>query len=364
MWQPFKKKKETEQEEIKETKKAVSNSVWYSFNKVRSFDRFFSFILSNRGGGKTYGAKKIGINDYIKKGEQFGYIRRYGTEFDTVSEFFNDICEEFEDYEFKADKKQGYIRKKGSKSWEVCCHFFTLSIQKNYKSTPYPKITKVFFDEFIIDTKSGNARYLKNEVRQLLELTSTITRKRDNVRFFFLANNVSLVNPYFTYFNAKIPPNATFVKCDNPQVVIEFFKSEDYIKEVEATKFGQLIKGTEYGDYAINNETLVDNKAFIEERRPSGRLSFLFSIVMNGKEFGAWLTEDNETIYVDYKIEKNSKNRYVITREDHTPDYNIIKSSRHDRKIYRLLSYSNSGAVLYKNQEIKDYIIHALKYIR
>lgn len=338
--------------------------MWYSFNKIRSYDRFYNFILSNRGGGKTYGAKKIGIQDYIKKGEQFGYVRRYKTEFDTISEFFNDISQEFPEYDFKSDRKHGYIKKKEKEEWEVICHFFCLSIQRNYKSTPYPLITKVFFDEFIIDTNSGNSRYLKNEVRQMLELTSTITRKRNNVRFFFLANNVSLVNPYFTYFNINISPEESFNKSSNSQVVVEMFADNDYINEMEKTKFGELIKGTEYGDYAINNESLIDNKHFILEKRPSGRMIFLLSIKASGKEMGIWINEKEGFLYVDDKIDTTSKRRYVITRDDHSPDFNIIKHSRTEPRIAKLLKCIDEGFCYYKNQEIKNYILHAIKYIR
>ena len=36
-----------------------------------------NIIVGNRGGGKSYGAKLLAIDNFIKKKEQFGYIRRY-----------------------------------------------------------------------------------------------------------------------------------------------------------------------------------------------------------------------------------------------------------------------------------------------
>lgn len=51
--------------------------------------------------GKTYGASKFVINQFIKKGEQFAYIRRYKPELaESVPKFFEALKanNEFKDY--------------------------------------------------------------------------------------------------------------------------------------------------------------------------------------------------------------------------------------------------------------------------
>lgn len=53
---------------------------WYSFDKINSYNAFFHFILTNRGFGKSYGAKQRCIDRFLKYGEQFVYVRRYKTE--------------------------------------------------------------------------------------------------------------------------------------------------------------------------------------------------------------------------------------------------------------------------------------------
>ena len=175
---------------------------YYSYNTIRSHQALFNFILSNRGGGKTYGAKLMAIKDYIKSkkktgtGDQFVYVRRYDSEFDNKDQFFFDIIDnnEFPEYEFMVKGYKGFIREKVDEEeedpneWEIICYFVPLSISQRYKSTAYPNVTKIFFDEFIVD--KNNIRYLKNEVDTFLNLFETVNRSRDNVDAFFLANNV------------------------------------------------------------------------------------------------------------------------------------------------------------------------------
>ena len=93
---------------------------FYNYNELRSHQGLFNFVLSNRGGGKTFGAKLMAIKDYIKTkaktgiGEQFVYVRRYDSEFDTKEQFFDDIVANgyFEEYEFIVKGYKGYIREK------------------------------------------------------------------------------------------------------------------------------------------------------------------------------------------------------------------------------------------------------------
>lgn len=338
--------------------------MFYEYNTIRSYNKFYNFILSNRGGGKTYGAKMIGIKSWIKNKEQFAYVRRFKSEFETINLFFNDIVEneEFPEYEFKTDKKRGYIKLKSEEDWHVLCHFFPLSIQQNFKSTPYPNVTKIFYDEFLID--KGTTTYLPNEVVKCLELTSTIVRKRTNVKFFFLANNISLVNPYFTYFDIKIAPNNRFtVPKNNPQICVELFTNDEFVKEMEETPFGQLIKGTTYGDYAISNNSLKDNNHFILEKRPSGQMKFICSFKIGGLELGLWQNNELGIIYVDKKIDINSLNRYTLTNEEHSPEYKMITLVKSKPFLVRIKKCYAEGLINFSDQEVKNTFIHALRYI-
>lgn len=48
-----------------------------------------NFLLGERGVGKTYGATKFVVNQFLKKKEEFAYIRRYKNELsESIPKFF------------------------------------------------------------------------------------------------------------------------------------------------------------------------------------------------------------------------------------------------------------------------------------
>lgn len=354
---------------------------FYSFNELRSRQGLFNFILSNRGGGKTFGSKLIGISSYLKTkkktgtGEQFVYVRRYDSELDNKHQFFDDIMnsEFFNDYEFKVLGYGGYIREKikdedgdyidssqNNNEWEQICHFIPLSISLKFKSTAYPLVTKIFFDEFIID--KGSMRYLKNEVEVFLDLFETVARKRDNVDAFFLANNVSLVNPYFTYFKVYPSPRRRFSSAMDGLVQVELFTDEEFIQEKKNTRFGRLIDGTKYGDYAIHNESLRDNTSFII-KRPAGQSKFLGSFIIEGLEVGVWAYDELGLYFIDRKIDYDSKERYTITDSDHKPNLKNIRLMKNNLMAIRLKNSVGKGLIYYNNLETQDLFKAVLKYI-
>ena len=80
----------------------MSDSKYYNFDRIRSYNRMFNMIVGARGCGKTFGAKRIAIKNFIKKGEQFVYVRRYKSEIKEdrkFEQFFDDIRQEFPDHE-------------------------------------------------------------------------------------------------------------------------------------------------------------------------------------------------------------------------------------------------------------------------
>ena len=67
--------------------------MWYDVRKTLSYNCLFNFVIGNRGCGKTYSCKKWAVDDYLKNGNEFIYLRRYDSELDLVKKsFFNDLC--------------------------------------------------------------------------------------------------------------------------------------------------------------------------------------------------------------------------------------------------------------------------------
>lgn len=61
------------------------------------------------------------------------------------------------------------------------------------KSTSYPNITTIVFDEFLT-----RGSYLKDEFILFTNVCSTIIRQRNDVKIFMLGNTVNKYSPYFS----------------------------------------------------------------------------------------------------------------------------------------------------------------------
>lgn len=167
-----------------------------------------------------------------------------------------------------------------------------LSTTTIFKSVNFEKVTTIIFDEFIID--KGTYHYLQNEVKILLEFVETVFRLRDNVRVFFLANAISSTNPYFLYFDLSLPYNNTIKTFKDGLILLEIMNNEEYRETKRKSKFGKLVENTKYGDYAIENKFLRDDKTFLEHKSQNAKFSFAF--IYQNETFGIW---------ADYKIRKN-----------------------------------------------------------
>lgn len=327
---------------------------YYNYDRILSYNALFNFILSPRGNGKSYGGKERCIKRFLKNGEQFVYVRRYKEELKKINLFFDDIREKFPNDKLEIKGKNAYINGK------LAGHFLSLSTSQKEKSTSYPYVTTILFDEFIID--KGHIRYLTNEVEVFLDLYETIARKRENVKAIFLANNVSIVNPYFLYFKCIPKDNNRFTLAKNGLICVEMFTDEDFINEKSNTAFGQLISGTQYGDYAILNKSLRDNDAFIQPYKPQNA-SFLFSIIYKGFETGIWISYKEGICYVCSNIQKSSRNRFSITKEDHDINYLMYNSLSSFGLFKEFVKYYKLGFVRFKNIEMKNRMYEIMAYM-
>ena len=341
-------------------------SIFNDGYKTLTYNALFNFIIGNRGGGKTYWSKRWAVNDFIKNGNQFIYVRRYKAELRTAKTFFNDIGDEFPGHSFEVKGTSLMVDDK--KAGEV----MALSTSKIMKSNSYPKVNKIIFDEFIID--KGVYKYLPNEVEYFLDLYETISRLRD-VKVFFLANAITQTNPYFIYFDIELPYNkktqtfynngtGRFVKKKNkpyPDVLIELVRSEEFIAEKKKQRFGQLIAGTQYSDYAVENEFLRDSSSFIEKK--SERCRYLYSITYTGFTFGVWHDFKNGILYLSNDREKENKINYAFTTDDHKLNTMLVSTIRTSGYLKQLFDGFKMGFLRFESMDIKNIFHDLLKEV-
>ena len=321
--------------------------IYWDIGKTLSYNCLFNFIVGARGVGKTYGCKEWAIKDFIKNRNQFVYVRRYKEELKKIDKFFEDIKTMFPDHNFKVNKPNLYM------DGELIGTSIALSTAKIEKSTPFPRVNKIIFDEFILD--KGFHHYLPDEVTNFLELYSTVARMRD-VKVMFLSNALTFTNPYFIYFDLQLPYGSNF-KAEN-DILIEVVKNDEFVKVASETRFSNIIKNTPYYEYSVNNNFLRDTKTFIEKK--SEHSNFVFTMIFKGEKYGVWLDYNKGLEYVSKDYDPNSKAVYAITTDDHTPNTMLLKGQK-SVLIENFIKYYKLGLVRFESVNIKNICMDIIK---
>lgn len=350
----------------------IDTSMFWDIKRTLTHNSLINVILGNRGGGKTFGAKMLCIDNFIKKGEQFGYIRRYKDDLkEPMQEFFKDIEYKYPDYEFKTDNKYLYIRLKtenDNEKWtdrDIAGYGFILSTANNKKSISYPRITTLVYDEFLLD--KGNQRFLPNEPVALLNLYETIARPgtgHPRVVLFMLANALTITNPYFLYWDLKMPTkkdknNKWIWKHPTRPILVEDVKNDKFIDTKKNTEFGKLIEGTTYSGYSIDNKFLLDNDTFVEKRTPKAK--FYFTFIYLEHTLGVWIDRDEGKMYVSKDIDPSYPLVYSITLKDHKPNTMLIKNKSRNGHFKIFLENYQLGNVYFESINIKNITYEVIK---
>lgn len=338
--------------------------IFYNGNEALTYNKLFNFVVGNRGAGKTYWAKDWAIRDFLKKGNQFIYLRRYKEELKNPKKnFFDDISPKFPKHEFKVKGDQIFIDDK------VAGCFMALSTAKIQKSTPYPKVNKIIFDEFILD--KGFYHYLQDEVVNFLELYETINRLRINfetmqeenpLKVFFLSNAITVSNPYFLYFKMNIEtPNKRFYQIELEgvkDILVEFVAKKEFIDLKKQTRFGRLVSGTEYGNYAIDNNFYRDNKTFIEKK--TGKAHHYFSLKYYDRLYNVWLDPIEGKYFISKDKDPYTKTVFSLTQSDHSPNTFLLKG-RKDRFLADFIENYKLGNVYYEDINLKNVFFEIIR---
>jgi hypothetical protein len=328
---------------------AVLN-IWWNINEPLSYNALFYWIIGVRGNGKSYGTKKKAIDNFLKYGDQFIYIRRYLSEFESVSTYFDDISERYKPHTFEVKGGMFYIDD------EVAGFYFSLSTSQKYKSTPYPRVEMIIFDEFLI-VNEGASRYLKNEVIIFLELVETVFRFRDPC-VFMLGNAISETNPYFIYLNLRIPKNKKKIKVFNDNLV-QLAQNEKYIEKKSQTRMYKMLDGTAYKKYAVENVFLKDKKDFIKSAPATSK--YIFTIQYGDQQFGVYNAYNDGIWFVSEKFDPSCKLIYVTKLSDHRPNTMLLKGTGRSVYIDNLLKNFKNGAVFFDKIGTYNVVLEAVK---
>ena len=337
---------------------------YYNKDRLFSYNAYLNFSISMRGLGKTLSAQMWCVDDFLKNGNRFVWVRRYATELQgdkktkvvgCVKTFFDKIRQWYPNVKLETRGSKAYINGKDAGD------FVALSTSQYMKSVNFPNVTKIIFDEFLI-TKSKSLTYLKDEVNIFLDLISSVERPMvdenwkdiHKMKIWLLSNAITFANDYFFFFNI-LPFKSQYYHDKKRSIVVEQCKNNIYVEAVKKTSFGKLVENTRYSDYAIENEYLLDSNSFIMKK--SQNATFIMNIRYDGHEWGVYA--DIYFVYVTWKVDR-SRPFYVFTNKDHTLDSFLIKSAR-GTKIEILIRNYQLGLVYCDNIMIKNKFIDFMK---
>ena len=352
----------------------IDKSIFWDIGKTLTHNMLVNVIVGNRGGGKSWGSKKRAIDNFIKRKEQFGYIRRYKDDLKRpMEQFFKDIEQEYPDHEFKVEGEKFFIRLKPAnekEKWtenDVAGYGFQLSTAANKKSISYPNVTLLIFDEFLIE--KGNQRYIPNEPEKLLNLYETVARPgtgHPRVVLFMLANAISITNPYFLYWSLRMPQNQDkngkyIWKHPTRPILVEDVRNQAFIDKKRNTEFGKLVEGTNYAEYSIGNKFLLDSDAFIE--RKSSKARYYFTFIYKDNKFGVWVDMSEGKMWVSEDIDPSYILVYALTLKDHKPNTMLLKTKGRSGHFKTFIENYKMGNVYFENMNIKNMCYEVIQMV-
>lgn len=325
-------------------------NIYYNYDRLFSYNFLIAFVIGERGVGKSFNAKVAVLNKFLKTGEQFIYIRRYKTELDTaLATFWNDLQDNgyFEDYRLEVRKSKMLTEFKCN--GKICGYAVPLSTANILKSTAFPKVGTIVFDEFLLDN-AGTYRYLKNEVTLLLDVIETTFRLKDG-KTILLGNALNVhASPYFAYWDLELPDNGKeFRTFKDGAIVVNYIRNLEYREAKKKSRFGKLIDGTEYGKYAIENQVLRENNSFIA-KRPNNS-NFFGMVIINGNSIGIWNGRDGY-MYLSEKYDPNTVHKFALDYNDHT-EQTIFTSIRENMYMHMCIRAYKQGWLKFESQKIK-----------
>lgn len=334
---------------------------YYSFDRVFSYNAGYNFIVGARGLGKTYGAKQHVIRNAIRKGEQFIYLRRYKSEIKGAHTFFADIQHEFPEWDLRvngsfAEMAPVESRNEKKRKWRTIGYFVALSNAQAQKSVAYPLVTTILFDEFIIE--KGMLHYLPNEAKALNDFYLTVDRWKDKTRVLFLANSLTITNPYFLEYDImpERDGNDQIIVKKNGFLVAHFPDSAAFSKGVFKTRFGQFIEESDYANYAVGNEFADNHDHMLGSKGP--RATYHMTIEGAKGIYSVWVDWHQNNYFIQ---EKRPKQEVICTLLPSKMSEGKRLLLRSDKRLQYLRAAFSQGRIWFDTPRSRNAFIDIFK---
>lgn len=362
---------------VTESKDVQSHeSEYYDVNVINQYKCQYNVIFGKRSNGKTYSVLKQIVELYANKGEQGAYVRRYREDFKGKrgEVLFDALVANGEIS--KATNGEWTGVKYYSDRWYFCkkldgedkpvtdnkpfCYGFSLAQMEHDKSTSYPLITTVIFDEFI-----SRIGYLPDEFMLFMNVLSTIIRQRNNVRIYMLGNTVNKYCPYFQEMGLGHVEDMEPGKID-----IYSYGDSSLRVAVERTKDHNIEGRKSEAYFAFDNPSLemitggaweLDLYPHLPRKYEDEDICFKYFIVFNDKVLQCEVIQLEDCCFT-YVHRKSGEIRHpdvdVVFSTDFDPRPNHIRNIRKpvNNLTRRILSFYQSDQVFYQDNDVGEIV--------
>lgn len=190
-------------------------SQYYKLDRVLKTGAVYIMMIGERSRGKSFAVLEHCIKDYFETGAELVMVRRWDS--DLRGQRGQQI---FADMETKGIIKKlskgewtgiyywsgrwyfcKYDKKSGKRITAPKPFAYALSInmyERHDKSTQYPLVKNIFFDEFMAKNDAQGGDYIPDEFVSFMNILSGVIRDREDMHHIFMAGNtINHFSPYF-----------------------------------------------------------------------------------------------------------------------------------------------------------------------
>lgn len=355
-------------------------SKYYSLNKIIKKNATYNVIFGERSNGKTYAVLRQSLVNYFKDGSQTGYVRRWKEDITgrRAQRLYSGVVESGEVEKLSKGVFTGVHYWAGKfylcnyddngkaiySDTDIIAFSFALSDGEHDKSTSFPNIKMIVFDEFLT-----NKLYLNDEFVLFMNTVSTIVRRREDVKIYMLGNTVNKYCPYFQEMGLT-----HILKMEQGSIDVYRYGSS---KLTVAVEYCANIKSSEEANkyFAFDNPklTMITGGAWelaiyphLPMKYKPREVLLTYFIDFNDTIYQCNIVNVND-VYFTFIHLKTTEIKHTETDLVYSLDYN--PRLNYSRSVFkptnklqeRVLWFFKTDRVYYQNNEVGDTIANFLK---
>lgn len=358
---------------------------YYSLDRILEYPASWYVIFGQKSNGKTYAIIRYALEQYIKTGLPFVYLRRFKEE---LSEFnihkvvkpHQELIEKLTNGKYNTIvyyRRRAYLGHvndetgKVTKCKDPCMYTYSLTTYQTENGGDIGETSLVFYDEFFTD-----AQYLRDEMMKLTTCISNIVRDRTNTKIFLAGNSVNYVCPFFDHTGISLADlkqgkiNEVSFKTGT-KIVIEWTGANNVTADVSNKLFGfsdRALRLTQTGEFTENEYkhigyddlfSFTHNAKILLEGRDAGRLD-IECFILTHKKSGQPIIFFRECEEIpersEYDIIVKKRNVSNLFGYDDYIGSTVFSMTDIPRVTQLMKKLINTGRDYYTNNKVGEYV--------